>query len=113
MWHISEKVKQQTLFAATSLLVAFVRNRLQYGKGWASLNDFGLSWLLHYFGLLLIIAFSAAMIQRYSAFFLGTNPASREPDMSELMVCSAITISVVTAFILLLSAWPSSGVDFI
>jgi uncharacterized membrane protein len=112
MRQISEKAKQQALFAGTSLLVAFVRNRLQYGKGWVSLNDFALSWLVHYFGVFLAIGFSAAVIARYSAFLLGVNPTRKEPEMTELMVYCAITISVCTAFILLLSAWPSSDPDF-
>lgn len=113
MWHISAQGKQQALFAGTALFVAFVRNRLQYDQGWVSLEDFVFSWLIHYFALMLALAFSAAMIQRYSAFFLGVDPTRREAGTNELMVYAAITIFISAAFMLFLSAWPSSDLDLI
>jgi hypothetical protein len=112
MWQISVKAKQQALFAGTALLVAFARNRFQYDEYWVSLNDFALSWLVHYIGLFLAIAVSAVVIARYSAFFIGVNPTRKEPEMNELMVYSAIAISVCTVIILLLSGWRSSDPDF-
>jgi hypothetical protein len=113
MWHISVKGKQHALFAGTSLLVAFVRNRLQHEKGWVSLEDFVFSWLIHYFVLMLVLTFSVAMIKRYSEFFLGSDLTRREAEMNELMVYAAIAIFISAAFILFLGAWRSSDLDFI
>lgn len=46
--------RRRVLFAGTSLAVASVRNRLQYGSyGWASIAEFAVTWLLTFVGLFL------------------------------------------------------------
>jgi hypothetical protein len=66
------------LFALTGLVVAYVRNVLQYGHySWDSIDQFLVSWFVHYLAVGLVAAISYACIKGTERFFFAYESANK------------------------------------
>jgi len=104
MYRISKKVKRNLLLFFTGLFVAYVRLAVQYGQYlWDSFSDFLISWILHYFLVLLVLMFSYACIKLTEKIFLGYKESEEGLSVDDATVYLSMTL-IVLALLIFISA---------
>lgn len=100
--------RQRTAFSVlTALVVAIVRNTIQYGEYWfSSFWMFLGMWFVHYVAIMLVAAvYFVALDSLRSRLLPGRSKASVEDALVQF--CLAIVISSIAIFVLY--HWPDSG----
>lgn len=107
---LSVNVKTSVLLAVTALVVAYVRNHLQYGShGWSSIGAFLGDWFIHYLAVLLFVVFGGAFASTYAPFFLGKDWPHQELSPSEQTIYVTLLVLAGAIALFVLAHWPASG----
>lgn len=110
---LTPRVRRWALLAITALVVAYVRSFLQYRQYyWESITQFLISWLLHYFVIVILIGISCAFISTTSAYFLKGEKESRKISFEEAMVYVSLILLAAAVLVFFVAHWPLSAYDF-
>lgn len=118
----SYRLRLHLLFLFTAAIVAFVRNRLQYGSGfymWDTLSGLAVSLILHLMAVWFFSAFCAIFIMQYRSYFIedsksldSLNLYEGELHMESTMIYVTMTILFASVIIGILAFFHSTGVRF-
>ncbi len=109
---LSLRVRRGILLAVTSLVVAYVRSFLQYHQYiWGSIEQFLISWLIHYLAILFLIIVSLVFINMDAHFFLGKDAKSSDITKDEFTVYVSVVLLIAALAIFLLAHLQSVGMD--
>ncbi len=110
---LSLDTKKQILLAITGLVVAYVRQLVQYRQySWETITQFLASWFIHYIGVALLALLAGFFINRTHAFFFGPNSTRQPLDTDEALIYVAIVVLVAAVGIFVLAHWvPIEGED--
>lgn len=94
--------KKNLLLVLTALIVAFVRNNIQYDRLiWDSLWEFLGFWLIHYFGVAIVVIIAFACIKQMEGFFFGYRENQGITiDKALVYIPIVILISAVCIFVI-------------
>ena len=100
------------MLGITSFVVAYVRSFLQYHQYfWGSIEQFLLSWLIHYVAISLLIIVSLTFIKVDAHFFLGKDTESRKITKEEFTVYVSVVLLVAAVVIFFLAHWQPIDMD--
>jgi cytochrome bd-type quinol oxidase subunit 2 len=106
---LTSRNKRSILLAVTALVVAYVRSFIQYHRySWESLEQFLISWLIHYFAVLVLIAISYVFIITKASFFLGREKEGKEITAEEATVYVSFVLLVLAILVFFVAHWPAS-----
>jgi len=102
---ISNKRKRHLLLLFTALVVAYVRNVIQYGSySWDSLLDFFAFWVVHYFAVAIVGLIGILIIKSWEQFFLGYKEGEGLTLEDGLVYC-CMFILASAVFIFFMAHW--------
>lgn len=103
---LSPEVRRNALLVITGLVVAYVRQVVQYGKySWESIGQFLIMWLLHYLAVGFIAAISYGVIKGTEKIFLEYEDRRKSITFEQALVYVALISLVVATFIFILAHW--------
>jgi formate hydrogenlyase subunit 3/multisubunit Na+/H+ antiporter MnhD subunit len=103
--------RRNVLLGITALVVAYVRSYLQYHQySWQSIEQFVISWLIHYLAILGLVAISYAFINTKADFFLGNKTERDRKTKEEATVYVSIVLLVAAVLIFFVAHWPQSDI---
>ena len=119
----SYQVRLHSLFLLTAVVVAFVRNRIQYGSGfnmWDTMSGFAISLILHLLAIWFFSFCCAFFILRYQSIFVenaeelaSLNMFRNEIATHSMMVYVTMTILLASILIGVLSFLNQAGIRFV
>jgi hypothetical protein len=101
------EARVNVLTVITSLMVAYVRHGLESKwAAWGGVENFLVSWFVHFIGLYLFVAFASIAISMWHKTFLGEE---REIIQNRLELQYYIVMAALVAAIsiLILAHWPA------
>ena len=105
-------VRRWSLLTITALVVAYVRNFIQYRQYyWESTTQFLISWFLYYFAIAILIGISYAFISTKAAYFLEGEKESRKISFEEAMVYVSLILLTAALLMFFVAHWPPSAYD--
>ena len=100
------------MLGITSLVVAYVRSFLQYHQYiWGSIEQFLISWLIHYLAILFLIIVSLVFINTDAHFFLGKDAENSSITKDEFTVYVSVVLLIAAVAIFLLAHLQPVGMD--
>jgi hypothetical protein len=100
------KVRSYLLLAITGLVVAYVRNFVQYRHySWGSIIEFLGWWFIHYMAVGIVMVTSYVVINNTGKFFLKYKDSEEVLTWEQAIVYTSLTILVSSIFIFLLAHW--------
>lgn len=106
---LSNEGRSLVLMVVTGLVVAYVRDFLQYHRYmWNSFSQFLVSWLIHFVALLLFLMFSYPAIVKLASFFID-KPEDSIRDMNEHFVYVPIIVLLAAIAVFILANWVPVG----
>ena len=110
--NLSLRARRGILLGITSFVVAYVRSFLQYHLYfWGSIEQFLISWLIHYLAILFLIIVSLVFIKMDAHFFLGKDTKSSSITMDEFTVYVSVVLLIAAVAIFLLAHLQPAGMD--
>ena len=95
------------LAAIAGLVVAYIRNVLQYHRySWDSLWEFLGWWFIHYIAVILVVGITYAFTRGKPSLLLGTHESLHKLTLEEGMIYGSILVIVAAIAILLIAHWP-------
>jgi hypothetical protein len=103
---LSLSAKRNILLALTGLVVAYVRQVVQYHQySWESVTQFFAFWFVHYIGIALLAALAYFFLNRTRVFFFGPDPARPPLDIDAALIYVSIVVLVAPVAIFVLAHW--------
>lgn len=101
--------RRNVLLGVTALVVAYVRSYLQYHQySWQSIEQFLISWLIHYLVILALVAVSYAIINTKADLFLENKTERDRITKEEATVYVSVVLLVAAVLIFFVAHWPRS-----
>lgn len=102
--------RRNLLVALTALIVAYVRSFFQYHRySWESFEQFLISWLVHYFAVLILIGVCYIIISTKASLFLGRERGGKEITIEEVAVYVSFFLLVLAILAFFVAHWPVSS----
>jgi hypothetical protein len=102
------KIRSYSLLAITGLVVAYVRNIVQYKHySWGSIIEFLSWWFIHYIAVGIVAATLYVVIKNTKKFFFEHKDSKEVLTWEQAIVYTSLTILISAIFILLLAHWGS------
>lgn len=101
--------RRNGLLIGTGLVVAYVRNFLQYHRyAFGSWWEFLGFWFLHYIAILLVGAIFYACLDGAQRFFVGEGD-NKDVSLSVALVYFCVAVLIISVAVFILAHWPTSA----
>jgi len=108
---ISHKIRRNALLVITGLVVAYVRNIVQYRHySWESIGGLLSWWFIHYMAVGIVTAISYVIIKNTEKIFFEDKDSEEGLTWEQAIVYTSLIILISAICIFLLAHWVSSGV---
>lgn len=108
---LTSRNRRNVLLAVTALVVAYAHTFIQFHRySWESVEHFLISWLIHYFAVLVLIAISYVFMSTKASFFLGREKEGKEITAEEATVYVSFVLLVLAILAFFVAHWPASDV---
>jgi hypothetical protein len=103
---MSLSARRHILLAVSGLVVAYVRQVVQYhAYSWETITQFLVSWFVHYIGVAFLAALACFFINRTQALFFSRDSHRPALDIDDALVYVSIVALVAAIAIFVLAHW--------
>jgi len=103
---ISLKIRRYALLVITGLVVAYVRNIVQYRHySWESIGELLSCWFIHYIAVGIVTATLYVVIKNTEKFFFEYKDSEEGLTWEQAIVYTSLTILISAIFVFLLAHW--------
>ena len=103
---ISPKIRRYALLVITGLVVAYVRNIVQYRRySWESIGELLSWWFVHYMAVGIVTGISYVVMKNVEKIFFQYKDSEGGLTWEQSIVYTSLTILISAIFICLLAHW--------